>query len=218
MDETVRIFTGKIGMVIGEEYHEVYLFREDRKLKKGFGYIKGDYVYIYRGRVDKTDTKNLEPGIYRNKKEEYVFVEPDKNERDLYHVDNLIDLDMDTIFEQIKEEEENFINSEDIEIINNNADVFIPTIREDDDFLKYLVKMAIMQKKINLKNYRGKFSNQYQLNNLKSGLNKDTKMTVTNFKVWCEILGLKWQFILEDDGTDRFNPLPEPIVIESQDF
>lgn len=213
-----KIFTGKMGIVIDDDYHEVYIFNEDKKLKKGFGYIKGNYVYIYHGKVEKRDIKKMNPGIYKDKNGNYVFVEPKEKDLPKYHVDNIIDLDMNSIFQQLKSNEENFIDPERVEVINNNAEVFVPTINEDDDFLKYLVKVAIIQKKINLKNYRGKFSNQYQLNNLKSGLNKGTKMTVTNFKVWCEILGLKWQFILEDDGTDRYNPLPEPIVIESQDF
>jgi hypothetical protein len=69
-----------------------------------------------------------------------------------------------------------------------------------------------------LKNYKNKFSNQYGLNNMKSSLNKGTKMTVLNFVRWCEILGLKWNMTVEDNGGDRSNPLPDVIEINSEQF
>ena len=218
MDETIKIFTEKLILTVNDEYHEVHLFHEGKKLKKGFGYIKGSYVYVYRGKLEKFDKKNLAPGIYLTKNGEYVFVEPDKKEKELYHINNVVELNLDKIFEDIQEHGEDFVDPEVAEVINNSGEIYTPEIRENDDFLKYLVKMAILKKKINLKNYRGKFTNPYALNNMKSGLDKDTKMTVTNFKIWCEILGLKWKMILEDDGTDKHSPLPEPIEIESEDF
>ena len=104
----------------------------------------------------------------------------------------------------------------DIEIINNNSEIFTPTIRPEDDFLKYIVKKAILDKKINLKNYRERFSNDYALNNMKSGLSKSTKMTVPNFIKWCEILGLDWEMTIKDNGDDTINPLSENIYISNK--
>jgi hypothetical protein len=216
---SIKVFSGRLGLTVGDDYHEVELYSPGKKLKKGFGYIKGNYVYIYRGKKEKFKKNDLPPGVYLNKNGEYEFIKPEnKQEKEAYHTDNIIELDVENIFKDIAENKENFIDPEDIEIINNNSDAWVPTIREDDDFLKYIIKKVIIDKKVNLKNYRGKFTNQYALNNMKSGLNKDTKMTVTNFKIWCEILGIKWTMFIEDDGTDRMNPLPKGFEIDIADF
>lgn len=219
MDEAIRIFTGRMVVTIGDDFHEVEIYFPDKKLVKGRGYIKGDYVYVYRGKKEKFKKSELIPGVYKNKHGEYEFVDPDsKLEKLEYSAGNVIEFDADAIFNEISEKKEDFLDPEDIEVINNNQEVFVPTFKEDDDFLKYGVKKAILDKQVNLKNYKNKFPNQYALNNMKSGLNKETKMTVPNFKSWSEILGLKWKMIIEDDGTDRLSPLPEPIIITSDDF
>ncbi|WP_171567736.1 hypothetical protein, partial [Brevibacillus sp. MCWH] len=128
-------------------------------------------------------------------------------DKEMYSVDKIVDFDPTKIFDTIEREKENFLNKEIVEVMNNNREIFTVTIKDTDDFLKYVVKKAINDKKINLKNYRHKFDSPYDLNNLKSGLQKDTKMTVTNFKTWCEVLGLKWYMKVEDDGTDKLSPL-----------
>jgi hypothetical protein len=168
--------------------------------------------------MDKFKKSELIPGIYLNKNGEYEFIEPDKNQRKQYHVDNLIELNLDKIFDELESHEENFVLPEDIEVINNNAEVYVPTVKEDDDFLKVAIKRAIIDKKVNLKNYKSKFTNQYKLNNIKSSLNKETKMTVPNFMVWAEILGLNWKLIIGDAGLDKTNPLTDDIILSSQDF
>lgn len=216
--ETIKVFMGRLLLIMGDNLCEVELFNKDKKLKKGFGYIKGSLVYIYRGKLEKFKKSELEPGIYLDLQREYKFIEPSKDEARIYNVDNISELDLDIISESISQSEENFIQPEDIEVINNNAEVYIPTIKEDDDFLKVAVKKSIIGKEINLKNYKDRFSNQYGLNNAKSGLTKSTKMTVTNFQIWREILGLKWRLIIENDGTDKMNPLKEPIIIDSEDY
>lgn len=219
MDLNLKIYSGRLAFVVDDDYHEVELFVKGKKLKKGYGYIKGNYVYIYRGKKDKYKKTEMKPGIYQDKHGEYIFIEPDgKQEEAMYSTDNLIELNINKIFEDVRENKEHFIDSEYIEVINNNSQIYTPTIHEDDDFLKYAVKEAIIRKKINLKNYKNKFPNQYALNNMKSGLNKSTKMTVPNFNIWCEILGLKWRMVIEDDGSDKLSPLDEPIEIKSEDF
>ena len=211
----MRIIFGEafISLNYGDDIYKVLSYYEGRKLKKGYAYIKGDYVYPYMGKYKK-DEDNL-PGIYK-KDGEYIFIETDDMEE--YSVDNIIELDSGTIIEQIKSNKDNFIQAEDIEFINNNAEVYQPTIKETDDFLKYLVKRIILDKKINLRNYKHKFPNEYSLNNMKSGLNKGTKMTVPNFNLWCEILGVKFEIRVYDAGTDKNSPLPEDIIISSDDF
>lgn len=203
---------------MGDEFCEVELYREGKKLKKGLGYIKGSIVYIYRGKMEKFKKSELVAGIYLDRNDNYVFVEPTRDEAIKYSIDNISELDIDKIFNEVGENEDDFVQPEDIEIINNNSEVYIPTIKDDDDFLKYIVKKVIIDKKINLKNYKDKFTSQYDLNNMKSGLNKDTKMTVPNFKKWCEALGITWEMRIFDAGVDKLNPLPDDIFIESDNF
>jgi hypothetical protein len=213
--KNIKIFFGRIIIIIDEEFHEVELYNPKKKLKKGFAYIKDDLVYIYYGKM-KSDIEEL-PGIYLVNNE-HKIIEPKKSERSKYSIDNIVELDVDKIFKDIENHSDDFISPEDIETINNNVEVFIPTIKEDDDFLKYIVKKIIIDKKINLKNYQDKFTNQYALNNMKSGLSKETKMSVPNFKIWCEILGIKWKMEVEDSGEDKTNPLPEKLIVTSDNF
>lgn len=219
MDLSIRVFSGRLVISIGDDFHEVELYTSDKRLKKDRGYIKGNYVYIYRGKKEKYKKDEMLPGIYMNTRSEYEFLEPrTATEQAEYSTDFIVELNTESIFEEIAGKKEDFLDPHDIEVINNNQEIFVPTFREDDDFLKHIVKKAILDKQVNLKNYKSKFPNQYALNNMKSGLNKETKMTVTNFKSWCEILGLKWRMVIEDDGTDRLSPLPETLEILSEDY
>ena len=216
--KSCRVFVGsKPVIIIGDdEFYDVEVFIPGEKLVKNTGYIIGDYVYIYRGKLK--DENTTVPGIYKTKGNEYTRIEPSKNEKHLYHIDNVNELEVDSIFDTIEKNKDVFIQPEDIEIINNNSEVYTPTIKESDDFLKYVIKKAIIDKKINLRNYKGRFANEYALNNMKSGLNKSTKMTVPNFIKWAEVLGFDWKLSIWDSGKDTVNPLPEPIEISSTDL
>lgn len=216
--EYIVIFGGKAILTVDDEYLEVNIFHENEKLKKGLGYVKDGYVYVYQGKVDKFNKKELNAGIYMDRYGKYVVIDHEESVKDKYHVDNVTDFDVKRIFDEIEKKEEQFIDHEDIEIINSNSEFYKPTMNEDDDFLKAIVKKIIVAKRINLSNYKSKFTNPYTLNNLKSSLNKKTKMSVLNFKIWCEILGVNWTMIIEDNGEDKITPLVEPLDISSNEF
>ena len=210
-----KIFIGTQPVVIiDDEYYTVETYTKNVKLKKDKAYIKGNFVYIYRGKV-KSELDIDKPGIYKIDKE-VIFVKPEGKDKDKYSIDNVNELSPSSIFDKIDEDVSKFIQPSDIEIINNNSEIFTPTIRPEDDFLKYIVKKAILDKKINLKNYKDRFSNEYALNNMKSGLSKSTKMTVPNFIKWCEILGLDWEMTISDNGDDTINPLSETIIVSNK--
>lgn len=212
----VRIFTGvQPILIVGDEYHLIDIIIPGNKLKKGVGYIIDGMVYVYRGKLKDPDERT--PGLY-NKDGEYIRIEPKGKDIELYDIDNVTELNLESIFNKVENEKESFIQPEDVEIINNNAELYTPTIKEDDDFLKYLVKKIIIDKRINLRNYKDKFATDYSMNNMKSGLNRKTKMTVTNFKSWCEALGVNWRIIISDSGEDTNNPLPNDIEISSDEF
>lgn len=201
-------------IIINDEYYEVEIFTKKSKLKKNVAYIIDDYVYVYRGKIHDKDDAIL-PGIYKLDKK-LIYIEPDDKEKKKYHVNKINELSPSSIFDKVSEDVSKFVQPSDIEIINNNSEIFTPTIRPEDDFLKYIVKKAILDKKINLKNYKDRFTNEYALNNMKSGLSKSTKMTVPNFVKWCEILGLDWEMIVSDSGDDNINPLSETITISNK--
>lgn len=209
-----RVFIGtQCVVIIDDEYYLVECYTKHTKLKKNKAYMKDDFVYVYRGKIkDRSDANK--PGIYKLGGE-IIFIEPTGKDKDKYDIDNVNELSLSSIFDAISEDITKFVQPSDIEIINNNSETFTPTLRPEDDFLKHIVKQAILLKRINLKNYRDRFSNEYALNNMKSGLSKSTKMTVPNFIKWCEILGLDWEMTIRDNGEDTINPLPEEIYMSS---
>ena len=204
-------------IIIHDEFFTVDLKFYDTKLTKDIAYIENnsDIVKIYRGKYK--DNKKLLPGLYKEGKN-IIEIEPTEYERQYYKISNVTELDLNKIFQTLTDKTNDFIHPDDVEIINNNTDMYVPTIKDEDDFLKYLVKKCIIDKKINLKNYKGRFVNHYALTNMKSSLNRSTKMTVTNFKLWCEILGLKWNMTIYDSGEDQLSPLPKPITITDDEF
>ena len=214
----MRVFLEDAYVVLNnaEEVYPAKLFIRGEKLKKGYAYIRKDVVYIYHGKLKKT-ADSSKPGIYKTD-DGYMFVEPSESEIErIYSVDNLVTLDTSDIIRKVAKNKENYQQPEDLEIINNNSELYVPTIKDDDDFLKKLVKRAIINKKINISNYRSRFKDDYSLNNMKSGLKRETKMTVTNFRSWCEILGLDFEVSIRDNGTDTVNPLPEDLTVTNED-
>lgn len=213
-----RVFTGRMIVTMGDDFHEVELYSEGKKLKKDLGYIKGDFIYIYRGKIGKKNKDDLKPGIY-SKDGKNIFIKPTSDaDKEMYSVDNVIDTDVNKMMDEVSKNEDSFIDADEIKIINNNRRIWLPTIEEDDDFLKYAIKRALQEKKVNLKNYRGKFTNLYLLSNMKGGLEKQTTMSVKYFSYWCQALGLKWKMVIEDDGSDPMNPVKNPIEFSSDDF
>ena len=57
--------------------------------------------------------------------------------------------------------------------------------------------------------------NQYNLMNMKQALEKTTKMSVVYFAKWCEILGLDFTIIMDDNHTDKIDPLHQSIIYNS---
>lgn len=212
----VRVLVDSPMIQIDEGFYQVKPYRPGKKLKDNIAYtIDGrDIVYLYRGKL-KSDS--YLPGIYIKKGQIHI-IEPDIEDIEKYDIDNINEFSSDRIFDEILNNSDEFVLPEDVEIINNNSDIFVPVIKEEDDFLKVAVKQMILDKQVNLKNYKDKFSNHYLLTNMKSALSKSTKMTVPNFNTWCDVFGVDWELRLYDNGTDRIRPLEEDIVIRSEDF
>lgn len=210
----VHVFTGRLFIYINEIYHEVSTYIEGSKLILERGYIKGNFVYIYKGELSETLTPHEGECFKRNG--ELIFTE--LNDINSPHfIGNIIELNnLDKIVDDIVNNPDDFETAETIEIVNTNGEVYSPTINPTDDFLKYVIKKAILAKRINLKNYKEKCKSLYDLNNMKSGLTGTTKMTVPYFLKWCEILGLDWDLTIRDNGTDNIAPLKGEINVNGR--
>lgn len=214
----VKVLLGRLILYVDDNIHEVKMYNPNEKedLVKGFGYIINDYVYVYKGKKKGTK-KDLTMGIYKDELGKYIIVDGDLLEKRKYHIDNVVELDLNAMISYLNNNKDQFSSPEDVEVINNSTDVFAPKIDPDDDFLKQLVKQALQIKQVNLKNYKDKFSEGYALNNIKSALVKPTKTSVPAFMQWAELLGFGWEIKIFDNGTDNISPLESSIVYRSDE-
>ncbi len=169
-------------------------------------FIHDGYLYSIKGKDD------CGAGIYFKDNKEY-FVKEYSSDKDkkTFSIDNVKNLSVEEMRGGLNKD--NFINEEYVDFVRNNSDVFTIELSDDDDFLKRIVKTAINSKGISLNDYKNKFNKSYELNNMKSALLKDTKMSVTSFNQWCEILDLKYTITVEDNGKKSSSPLKEIITI-----
>ena len=93
-------------------------------------------------------------------------------------------------------------------------------LNQNDDPLKRLIKVAVIQKRVVPSQYKNKGSNPHLFNNMMSGLKRDSKMMLKYFIYWCEILELTYTITLTDGeytevadrnyiATDNINMLNE---------
>lgn len=203
----------KMILAVDDLVYEVHMFHPSMtKLKKNHGYIIRDWVYVYKGK-----SKPDGMGIYKNDSGQLVVVEGGIKEKEKFSVENVIDMDFESMAETIKELAKKYTSDEDLEVINNSSEVFTPKIKDGDDFLKQIVKQALDEKKINLKLYKNKFSKPHTLNNIKSALVNKTKTSITNFEQWAELLGFDYEITIKDNGTDKLNPLKCEITYKSDE-
>ena len=72
----------------------------------------------------------------------------------------------------------------------NESNIFAPTINPEDDILKRAIKLTLQEMKIDLRAYKDRFRNEYDITNMKSAINKPSNMTIKYLVKWCEILDL----------------------------
>ena len=177
---------------------EAFIAREDGKLvqvmpdtskeyEKGYGYLHGDYVYIYRGRKSTLENAKLKPGsvyIFNNEK---IWIKPTEELAEIYHKSKIKMYDSAMIFQAIQE---NARKEEPPAVLETSQNAFIPTIYDDDDILKRIIKEVLVDKKIEIRASK-KYRNNYDITNLKSGIQKMTPLSIKYFTKWIEILGLE---------------------------
>lgn len=178
-------------LAVGDEVYEV-LDPEQNKIKKNYAYIKGDYVYICPGKVKPGNS--LIPGrVYINKNDEkmpYIWVEPTSDEdKFTYSVERINHFSPAQLMYDVNDRSK-FKAMVPIEV-EKEEDLYSPKIKENDDIFKRIVKEVILRKKISLRQYRGKFKNDYDISNMRYALSKkDGPMSTKYFQKWAEVLDL----------------------------
>ena len=157
---------------------EAFIARENGKLvqvmpdtskeyEKGYGYLHGDYVYIFNN--------------------EKIWIKPTEELAEIYHKSKIKMYDSAMIFQAIQE---NARKEEPPAVLETSQNAFIPTIYDDDDILKRIIKEVLVDKKIEIRASK-KYRNNYDITNLKSGIQKMTPLSIKYFTKWIEILGLE---------------------------
>lgn len=106
----------------------------------------------------------------------------------------------------------------DPEVLNDMAratSTFIPEIKDTDDFLKKLIKTAILEKNVNVHKYKKQVLKTYILSNLIQILSNTTRTSPFAFEQWMEILSCDFEIIVHDNGTDKQDPLPHDVIYKS---
>ena len=197
----MTIILQKSLFLVDDECYEVKMYHEGIKLKEYTAYVMlNDLVYPYRGKYDPVLSKK--PGSY-TEKGKHIKIPFPKDMWDKYSAKKIKNTY--SILEELKNNSDNFVSDETMEEALSNGEMLRPVIKESDDFLKYLVKQIILIKGVNVAHYKKQFKTSHEFPNLKQALEKDTKMTVTNFKRWAELLNFDYKIMIEDkDGSDLF--------------
>ena len=131
-----------------------------------------------------------------------------------YNVDHLVDLSLATITMDTKPNEVLFDEKE-IEDINAASAVFVPYIKETDDFLKKVVKNVIISMGVDINRLKSKTEKDYALSNMRQALVNDTKMSTVYFQKWMELLKCRFSIIVDNESPDIPDALKNPLIFES---
>lgn len=199
----------------GSVYRIQNYFPELKEFEEDVAYLKGDYFYLYRGKLADANTDD-QPGIYYDsKKDKYLLFEVNElNAEDYTYKDKIGSLNPYKIINQINDKTVTIINFPEADAMN------IPPISESDDILKRIIKTAMLYKRINIDLYKERFDDKNKLFNLKQVLKSDKPLSKLLFDRAVEALNLKYTIIVEEDDPESIIigvPLEEPIIANSND-
>lgn len=181
------------------------------KLEIGKGYVYDDCVWKYTDKPLVFAQKY--PAISFNERGEIV-TQTDANGK-ILTIETVLTDRLDMIVNQTTEDMD-FRKENDVTPHASSTAVYIPEIKESDDFLKKLIKTVFLIKKVATTKYRKKLSKAYAFSNLFQGLNNETKISTTVWQTWIEIIGIDAVIILKDSGSDDEDPIDKYIVYKSR--
>lgn len=200
---TVNILKGKLILQTNTGFIEVRPFTKTH-LVKGIGYytvpkdsvVSDDpYIYIYRGKFKKSDIK-IPGSIYKKASGDFMTTDHDPQLAEKYHLSRCQELSKEIIAAKLKDPNLKINQLTPDLLETTDGEIFAPQIRETDDILKRVIKTTLQNMRINIKSLKNKFSNDYDLNNLKSQLVKEGAMSSKYFIRWAEILDINIEVIV----------------------
>ena len=190
-------------------------------------YVLGAHVYEYIGAVN-SRVATPEGTIYTMNNQFYVNEYKDPELMDRFGEENITtrqkyEAKMDWKNRSIDDIADAYLNEHDTNLVEvnrnklaNTGDVYIPDLSDTDDPMERVIKLMVISMKLKLNERRSSFSEEYGLDNLRSALNGATKnMSISKFLIWCNLLGLDWEFTLINSNDGIPNPLPEPVTISN---
>ena len=209
-------------IIINNIPYTVKTFSSKQKLEKGYAYYikKYNLVLPYFGRpiteydiLKDAEIKEEDVGLYDKECGGYTIIPPREYEKYIYDPSNIYEITNDNILELINKQEipKEQIRYKEIDTIGN---IYCPHINEDDDILLFLIKKAISEKKINIKEYINKFPSISDMNNWKRGLTSTNTMTFARFCEWCKVLDLEFEIKIKD-STNSIDPMGIKILYDS---
>ena len=186
---------------------------------EGTAYVDNDFFYIYRGIAKSIKHTELKPGIYKYPKQDndtlYFIVEPKTDEQKAeYNVfDHVATLSTTSIIDTANTKEELLV------AIPESAKIFQPTLSVNDDMLKRISKLILINKNIDIDKCKDRFSNKNELFNFKQVMKGDSKFSFLIFNRGCDATNMKYTIIVEEKDPDNCigEPLKEPIIVSSED-
>lgn len=206
-----------LGEVIGGDTEgDKPLTMADFKENKGYVDSNG-YIWIYRANPNENEPIPWFTVIYPDGDGARLKFNPNKAnwEADAFHISRVGDLSIKEIINGTEDKPVEY-DPEVIASVTRATAIVKPEINEADDFLKKLVKQAIISKRVNVKKYTTKVPKPWILHNLiQSTIFGDTKCGTKSFLQWMELLDCDFTITITDNGKDREDPLRKEIVYDS---
>lgn len=176
---------------------------EDDTLEKDYAYVHEGQCYIYGGKLK----EKIKHGYFYKNSGKLVFVPA--NDPEMSSVNNIKNV---TMIKREMVDRTNFKDqTEDIDL--TDPKVFAPPIKEEDDPLKKIVKMALQELQIDMREYYGKFDKDYDMSNLKGSLTKPNPLSMKYFLRWCEVLDLHCDIAVRSRSSRAKHALKKEIGI-----
>lgn len=193
-------------------------YPDDFKFKEGVAYISGDYFYIYRGEAKKRELASLRPGIYQSPKgsaSKFMLVEPKtEEEKTEYSIDGKI------ITQLAKRIIDTANNREELLVaISESNKIFQPILSETDDMLKRIIKKILLEKEVDLDQYKDRFTNKNELFNFKQVVKGTSKVSILVFDRGINALNLYYTITVYEKDPEHAigKPLTAPITVSSEE-
>ena len=176
-------------------------------LKDNKGYVDDDgYIWIYWKEEPKKSTSipyfTIVNDSELNPKLKFSDWHTPET-RKAFNIDNVGDCSLSYIKDHSTENDVAH-NSEAILDVYSSTSAYLPEINDTDDFLKKVVKTAIIEKQVNLNKYKNIYgTKKYTLTNMRQALAGKTKMSPTVFMMWADILGFDFEVNIIDNGRDQ---------------